>query len=89
MGGVDQLSLHLAYHSLLDSLNDLLDLLHGEGVVIDPDLLGVRHGRLDALQALTSLVLGELAVGQQLGGMVLVHILTAALKHNIANYWLI
>ena len=72
---VDQLRLHLAGHSLAHGLNDLLDLVQGVGVVIEPDLPGVLEGGLDGLDALGPLVLGELDVGDQLTGVVLIDFL--------------
>ena len=82
VAGVEQLSLHLAAHCLLDCLDDLLHLVHGEGVIVDPHLLGVIHCSLDTLETLSSLVLGELAVGQQLRGMVVIHISITTLQLN-------
>ena len=78
---VEELALHLAPHGLVHSLDDLLDLVGREGVVIDPDLLGVRHGGLDALEALAPLILGKLDIGHELSRMVLIDIILRRLKN--------
>ena len=49
---VEQLTLHLAFNSLIHGFDDLFDLLRSEGVVIDPDLLAVSHSCSDALETL-------------------------------------
>ena len=77
---VEEFTLHLAPDGLVHGLNDLLDLVDREGVVIDPDLLGVRHGCPDTLEALTPLVFGKLDVGHELSRMVLVDFILGRLK---------
>ena len=78
---VEELALHLAPDGLVHGLDDLLDLVGSEGVVIDPDLLGVRHGGLDTLEALAPLVFGKLDVGHELSRMVLVNFILGRLKN--------
>ena len=78
---VKQLTLHFTPHGLVHSLNDLLDLVSSEGVIVDSHLLGVSHGGLDRLEALTSLVFGKLYVGDQLGRMVIINLILRRLKN--------
>ena len=86
--GVKQLALHLAPHRLIHRLNDLLHLVSCEGVIIDPDLLGVRHSGLDTLEALASLVFGKLDVGDQLSRVVLINLILGRLqKNSMKKYW--
>ena len=78
---VEELALHLAPDGLVHGLDDLLDLVGREGVVIDPDLLGVGHGGLDTLEALAPLVFGKLDVGHELSRMVLIDFILGRLKN--------
>ena len=88
VAGVEQLALHLSLHRLVHRLNDLLDLVSREGVLIDPDLLSVRHRGPDTLEALAPLVFGKLDVGDELSRVVLINLIFGRLQnYTMKKYW--